>query len=136
MSQLYLSLGSNLGNRKEYIARALALLEERVGRLVRRSADFYSEPWGFESANSFLNIAVLVETELSPLEALRATQQIEREVGRRQKSSSGYADRVIDIDLLHYDTIVINTPELTLPHPHIEARDFVRIPLAEIFTSA
>ncbi len=129
----YLSIGTNLGNKQANIERAVVLINERVGKVVRRSSDFISEPWGFVSENTFLNIAVAVETELQPLELLAATQRIERIMGRTHKSVNGhYADRIIDIDILLYGNEKINLPELQIPHPHIEERDFVRIPLQEI----
>lgn len=129
----YLSIGTNLGNKQANIERAVVLINERVGKVVRRSSDFVSEPWGFVSANTFLNIVVAVETEQLPLELLASTQRIERIMGRTHKSVNGhYADRIIDIDILLYGDEVINLPELKIPHPHIEERDFVRIPLWEI----
>ena len=129
----YLSIGTNLGNKQANIERAVVLINERVGKVVRRSSDFVSEPWGFVSANMFLNIVVAVETEQLPLELLVATQRIERIMGRTHKSVDGhYADRIIDIDILLYGNEMVNLPELKIPHPHIEERDFVRIPLWEI----
>lgn len=130
---VYLSIGTNLGNRVANVEHALDLINGQVGRIVRRSSDFISEPWGFVSENTFLNIAVAVETELQPLELLAATQRIERIMGRTHKSVNGhYSDRIIDIDILLYGNEKINLPELQIPHPHIEERDFVRIPLQEI----
>ena len=129
----YLSIGTNLGDRTANVERALALINEQVGTVVRRSSDFVSKPWGFVSANMFLNIVVAVETEQLPPELLASTQRIERIMGRTHKSVGGhYADRIIDIDILLYGDEVINLPELKIPHPHIEERDFVRIPLREI----
>ena len=134
---LYLSLGSNLGDRAENLRRAIALIGERVGKVQRVSSFIETEPWGFQSEHPFLNAACLVLTTLSPLECLDATQQIERELGRRPKSSGGiYHDRPIDIDLLMYDALQLSTPRLTLPHPHMHERDFVMIPLREILPIA
>ena len=131
----YLSLGSNLPPRETYIDAACRHIEERVGPILLRSSDYYSEPWGFTSPNPFLNIALKVETELQPQELLHATQQIERELGREKKPH--YADRTIDIDILLYLTqnghsVQMQTIELTLPHPLMQQRDFVMIPLLEI----
>ena len=115
------------------LRRAIALIGERVGKVQRVSSFIETEPWGFQSEHPFLNAACLVLTTLSPLECLDATQQIERELGRRTKSSGGiYHDRPIDIDLLMYDDLQLSTPRLTLPHPHMHERDFVMIPLREI----
>ncbi len=134
---LYLSLGSNLGDRAENLRRAIVLIGERVGKVQRVSSFIETEPWGFQSEHPFLNAACLVLTTLSPLECLDATQQIERELGRRTKSSGGiYHDRPIDIDLLMYDDLQLSTPRLTLPHPHMHERDFVMIPLREILPTA
>ena len=133
---LYLSLGSNLGDREDMLRRAIALIEERVGAVQRVSSFIETEPWGFESANPFLNAAVMVKTTLSPIECLDATQQIERELGRKKKSKGGiYHDRPIDIDLLLYGDLKLSTPRLTIPHPHMYERDFVMIPLREIMPS-
>ena len=134
--KLYLSLGSNLGDRAENLRRAIALIDERVGTVQRVSSFIETEPWGFQSEHPFLNAACLVLTTLSPEECLEATQQIERELGRKKKSRNGiYHDRPIDIDLLMYDDLKLSTPRLTLPHPRMQERDFVMIPLREIMAS-
>ena len=134
--ELYLSLGSNLGDRAEMLRRAIMLIGERIGAVQRVSSFIETEPWGFESANPFLNAAVMVQTTLTPLQCLRETQQIERELGRKKKSKDGiYHDRPIDIDLLLYGDQTISTPRLTIPHPHMFERDFVMIPLREILPS-
>ena len=134
--KLYLSLGSNLGDRAENLNRAIALIGERVGEVQRVSSFIETEPWGFKSKHPFLNAACLVLTTLSPMECLDATQQIERELGRKKKSKNGkYHDRPIDIDLLMYGNLTLSTPRLTLPHPRMKERDFVMIPLREILPS-
>ena len=131
-----MSLGSNLGDREDMLRRAIALIEERVGAVQRVSSFIETEPWGFESEHPFLNAAVMVKTTLSPIECLDATQQIERELGRKKKSKGGiYHDRPIDIDLLLYGDLKLSTPRLTIPHPHMYERDFVMIPLREILPS-
>lgn len=131
--QLYIGLGSNMGDRKALIMEALRLVGLQVGWVERTSSFIETEPWGFESANKFLNAAALVITRLSPQECLERTQHIERMLGRTQKSTDGqYHDRPIDIDLLMYDNLILQEKELTLPHPKIEEREFVRIPLGEI----
>lgn len=132
-SSLYLSLGSNLGDREDTLHRAIALINERVGAVQLVSSFIETEPWGFESENRFLNAAVKVQTTFSPMECLRRTQQIERELGRKSKSRNGnYHDRPIDIDLLLYGDLTLSTPRLTIPHPRMLERDFVMIPLREI----
>ena len=133
MHKLYIGLGSNLGNREELLHRAIELINERIGSVKRTSSFIETEPWGFQSDNAFLNAACMVETSLTPLQCLSETQQIERLLGRNSKSTNGeYHDRTIDLDLLMYDDLEMNTPELTLPHPHMQERNFVMIPLREI----
>ena len=133
MHKLYISLGSNLGNKEEKLHRAIELINERIGSVLRTSSFIETEPWGFQSENTFLNAACLVETELTPMQCLRETQKIERLLGRTQKSTDGkYHDRPIDLDLLLYDDLQVNEEDLILPHPHMQERDFVMIPLREI----
>lgn len=131
--RLYIGLGSNLGDRSALLDEALRLIDERVGHVVRVSSYYETEPWGFQSDNIFLNAAALVITTLSPQHCLKETQHIERQLGRVDKTVDGaFQDRPIDIDLLMYDDLKVNEPDLTLPHPHIEEREFVQIPLQEI----
>lgn len=130
---LYFSLGTNLGDKEENLHLAVQRIEERIGKVISLSAFYATAPWGFSSENAFLNAALCVETQLSPLEILKITQEIEREMGRTYKSVNGiYSDRVIDIDLLLYDDLILDTPELKLPHPLMHERDFVMRPLVEI----
>ena len=131
--KVYFSLGSNLGDKAGNIREAINRIGELIGEVDRQSTLLITEPWGFESDNSFVNAAVRCITTLSPFEILHLTQDIERAMGRTVKSSHGqYHDRIIDIDILMYDDIHITTPELTLPHPLMKERDFVMIPLSEI----
>ena len=129
----YLSLGSNLGDRHATMQSAILLLGKQAGTVDRVSSAIETEPWGFESANKFLNMCVRITTTLSPEQLLATTKDIELQLGRTTKSVNGqYHDRPIDIDILTYDDLRINTPSLTLPHPHMHERDFVMIPLCEI----
>lgn len=132
MAIAYLALGTNIGNKRRNMITAAALLAERVGDVLALSGFYETEPWGFQSENTFLNAALQLDTSLSPLELLKATQEIEIEMGRTQKSNGAYHDRIIDIDILLYDNLVQQTPELTLPHPLMHERLFVMEPLAEI----
>ena len=139
MHIVYLSLGTNLGDKEQNLLSAIQEIERRIGPVRAQSAFLATEPWGFESENTFLNAAVRVETKLSPNALLRETQQIERDMGRTEKSTVNrqlstvtYHDRIIDIDILLYDGLHINTKKLTIPHPHMYERDFVLIPLKEI----
>ena len=145
--QVYLGLGSNLGDREENIRKAVSLIQERVGTVVRQSSLIETEPWGFESANRFLNGVVLCETSLTPWQVLRTTQRIERELGKSKAHATRreypspltshpsppvFHDRPIDIDILLYDDLVVDEPDLRIPHPLMHERDFVMIPLREI----
>lgn len=133
MHTVYLSLGTNLGDKEANINRAIEKINDSVGTVLRTSSFIETEPWGFNSSNTFLNAALCVETDLSPEQLLNATQLIEREMGRTHKSVNRvYHDRLIDIDILLYDDITISTPALTIPHPLMQERDFVMIPLREI----
>ena len=159
MHKVYLGLGSNLGNRQQNIEDAVRLVQERVGQIVRQSSLMESEPWGFESCHNFLNAVVLCQTTKTPHEVLTLTQQIERDLGRKKKSTRlpveksirlpvekstrltvsqklsdrQYADRPIDIDILLYDDLTVDEPDLKIPHPLMHKRDFVMKPLREIY---
>lgn len=142
MHHVTLSLGSNLGSRRENLQRAILALQERVGSVVGCSAFLTTEPWGFESEHPFLNAAVRLATALTPRQLLLVTQEIERELGRTAKSSDGiYHDRVIDIDILTYDDVELDetflhegrTLTLHIPHPLMKERDFVMVPLRQIW---
>lgn len=134
----FLSLGSNLGQREETLRNALRCLEEQIGTVTRCSSFYYSAPWGFASGHEFCNLCCTLQTAVQPLELLRRTQAIERQLGRTQKSVQGhYTDRTIDIDIINAfgdngEEVTCNTAELTIPHPLWQQRDFVRIPLNEI----
>ena len=146
LHRVYLGLGSNLGDREEHFRKAVALIGEKVGLVIRQSSLIETEPWGFESENRFLNGVILVETSLTPRQLLKATQKIERELGKRRKHAtrrsplnsqfsilnSQFKDRPIDIDILLYDDLTVDEPDLKIPHPLMHERDFVMIPLNEI----
>ena len=133
MYQVYLSLGTNLGNRKRNIREAIDKIGEQIGVVKRQSALYETKPWGYSSPNDFINACVLVLTPMAPRQVLEAAQRIEREMGRTLKSVDGeYHDRIIDIDILMIDDLVINEPDLHVPHPLMEERDFVMTPLKEI----
>ena len=133
MTTVHLGLGTNIGNRKENLTRAIEALSLALGHYTALSSFIETAPWGFDSENAFLNCAVAFETELVPQELLGTTESIERELGRTTKSNGGvYHDRVIDIDILLYGSEIVETPRLTIPHPLMHLRDFVLEPLAEI----
>lgn len=133
MAEVYVSLGTNLGDKDNNLRTAVRLMQERIGKVISLSSFYETAPWGFQSEHSFLNAAAYIETRLSPEQLLLVTQQIERELGRTQKSSgNAYKDRLIDIDLLMYDDLQIHADQLVLPHPLMTERRFVLEPLAEI----
>ena len=161
MHEVYLSLGSNLGDREQQLKQAIRFIDERIGEVVRQSSFIETEPWGFQSDHRFLNAAICCLTDKTPREVLQLTQQIERDLGktkahatRRAPQSSAlsphpssitphpsalspqpsYYDRPIDIDILLYDDWKVSEPDLKIPHPLMHQRDFVMIPLKEIMT--
>ena len=161
MHEVYLSLGSNLGDREQQLKQAIRFIDERIGEVVRQSSFIETEPWGFQSDHRFLNAAICCLTDKTPREVLQLTQQIERDLGktkahatRRAPQSSSitpqpsslspqpsalspqpsYYDRPIDIDILLYDDWKVSEPDLKIPHPLMHQRDFVMIPLKEIMT--
>lgn len=129
----YLSLGTNLGNKKDNLCEAMKLIKSQIGSIISQSDFYTSSPWGFNSENTFLNNVVAIHTTLAPQVLLDVTQQIERTLGRTNKSMNGqYSDRLIDIDILLYDQQVIQTSTLIVPHPLMHRRLFVLEPLCEI----
>lgn len=134
----YLSLGANLGEREQTLRQALQMLEQQVGPVRRCSSFFYSTPWGFQSEHEFCNLCCAVETMKAPIDVLHLTQTIEHALGRQHKSKDGvYTDRTIDIDLIRVfeedgSEVLTDSPELTLPHPLWQQREFVKLPLQEI----
>lgn len=133
MYKVYLSLGTNLGNRKRNIREAIDKIGEQIGVVKRQSALYETEPWGYSSPNHYINACVMVLTAMAPRQVLEATQRIEQEMGRILKSVNGeYHDRIIDIDILMIDDLVIDEPDFKIPHPLMEERDFVMKPLKEI----
>ena len=133
MKRLFLSLGTNLGDKKENLMRTIEKLSSALGTPAAVSSIIETEPWGFTSANSFFNCVAAFDTPLSPTEILHITQETEREMGRTAKSVNGeYKDRIIDIDILLYGDETINTENLTIPHPLMHKRLFVLEPLAQI----
>ena len=133
MSTVYLGLGTNLGDKEVQLRTAVNEIEKRIGRIMILSAFYTTIPWGFTSEHTFLNAACAVETSLNPYELLSVTQDIEKNLGRKHKSvKHHYADRLIDIDILFFDQIIIHEADLQIPHPLLTKRDFVLKPLVEI----
>jgi len=132
MALVYFSLGSNLGRKEDTIRLAVIEIKKQIGLLKALSAFYESEPWGFDSPNSFINACAAVETTLSPQACLECIGKIERNLGRVKNHSKGYLDREIDIDILFYDQKVIQEENLMVPHPLLHQRLFVLNPLTEI----
>lgn len=131
--KVYLGLGSNLGDKKSNIDYAIRKIDDLAGRVLNVSDYYTSKPQGFESANNFVNVAIGIETKYNPHELLQILQDIEKKMGRKTKTHKAqYVDRIIDIDILLYENITINTADLTIPHPLMKERDFVMIPLQQI----
>ena len=131
MPKVYLILGGNLGDRCKYLKEARGLIEKSIGKVVCCSSCYETEPWGFVHENLFLNQAVEVETSLSPFEILNSIKVIETSLGRI-RGKERFNARTIDIDILFYDNLIINLPELIIPHPEMTNRRFVLSPLVEI----
>jgi 2-amino-4-hydroxy-6-hydroxymethyldihydropteridine diphosphokinase len=131
MSKLFLLLGGNLGNKEQVFAQTREMVENRIGTIINKSSVYETEPWGFESDDLFWNQVLLLETNLEPLEVLAEAQQIEKEMGRVRQSKQ-YASRLIDLDLLFYDGLILHAEQLELPHRRMAERRFVLEPLAEI----
>jgi 2-amino-4-hydroxy-6-hydroxymethyldihydropteridine diphosphokinase len=128
---IYLSLGSNLGDRMRNLTRARDAIRDQIGTPISLSGVYESEAWGYSSAHSFYNCCLSVCTRLEPLFVLDALLSIEESLGRIRKDE-GYADRLIDMDLLFYGDRIQEHPRLKLPHPALEKRRFVLQPLTEI----
>jgi 2-amino-4-hydroxy-6-hydroxymethyldihydropteridine diphosphokinase len=136
MATVFLGLGSNLGDKTEYLKEAREAIGESVGEIIAVSSVYENEAVGFEG-NSFCNQVIKVETELSPQNLLQKTQEIEQSMGRTEKTviengTPVYSNRIIDIDILLYDNLQIDTAILTIPHPRMFEREFVMVPLKEV----
>lgn len=131
MSKVVLLLGSNLGNRKNFLDKAIELIKSEVGLISKASSIYESEPWGFNSNNLFLNQVIIIESTYQPQTILKKLQQIEKELGKKIKSPT-YQNRTIDIDILFYDEMQMESENLKIPHPRLHLRQFTMIPLVEI----
>jgi deoxyguanosine kinase len=130
MSKVYLSIGSNKGNRSVLINKAIDEIEKKVGIIISRSSIYQSKSWGFDS-NDFYNLCLLIDTDIIPKSLLINLKKIEKSMGREDVDGS-YSDRLIDIDILFYDNITTDSEDLKIPHPKIEIRKFVLVPMLEI----
>lgn len=131
MNKVIILLGSNLGDRKYFLNKVTELIGMDVGLVLQVSSIYETEPIGFDSNNLFLNQVIIIETNYDPLALLRKLQTIEEKLGRKLNSEN-YQDRNIDIDILFYNNIQMESKELTIPHPQLHLREFTMIPLIEI----
>jgi 2-amino-4-hydroxy-6-hydroxymethyldihydropteridine diphosphokinase len=132
LHKVYIGVGTNLGDKYQNIYNAYKHIQTKIGNITSKSSIYVSEPWGFESTEIFLNSVIEIYTDLSPTDLLNKLKKIEIEVGRKKKKSNQYESRIIDLDIILYNNLVMKTEELTIPHPFFEQRDFVYIPLIEI----
>jgi 2-amino-4-hydroxy-6-hydroxymethyldihydropteridine diphosphokinase len=133
MAEAFVALGGNVGDVRSTFRRAIALLCDRTAvRLTARSSDYRTPPWGVADQPPFVNAVIGITTSLSPHELLARAEQCERALGRDRSHERHWGPRSIDIDLLAYDNLVLSSPDLVLPHPHLFERAFVLVPLAEI----
>ena len=133
MTRCYILFGSNQGDKNQLLEQACALINIRCGMLVERSSLYSSEPWGFEAEEWFLNVLIVVETELEPDALMDRLMEIEKELGRvRHPEAKGYTLRTVDLDILYYGDYVIRTEKVTAPHPRLQDRRFALMPLCEL----
>jgi 2-amino-4-hydroxy-6-hydroxymethyldihydropteridine diphosphokinase len=133
MPEALVALGGNLGDVRHTLDRAVAAFcDGKEVRLLARSSDYRTPPWGVEDQPPFVNLAIAVETGLTPHALLARAQAVERALGRERATERRWGPRPIDMDLIAYDDVALDTPDLTLPHPRLFERAFVLVPLAEI----
>ena len=133
MPEALVALGGNLGDVRDTLDRAIAAFcDGNDVRLLARSSDYRTPPWGVADQPPFVNLAVAVETSLTPQELLARAQAVELALGRERGKERRWGPRPVDIDLIAYDDLALDTPDLTLPHPRLFERAFVLVPLAEI----
>jgi 2-amino-4-hydroxy-6-hydroxymethyldihydropteridine diphosphokinase len=130
MNNIYLHLGSNMGDKQDNIAKAILAIGKRIGKIVTKSSLYETEAWGIKEQESFINQAIQINSDLSPKEMLTKCLAIETEMGRQRKEKWG--PRIIDIDILFFGTKKINDKDLVIPHPEIKNRNFVLVPMMEI----
>jgi len=133
MEKCYILFGSNMGDKDEIFAQACLYINNRCGRVVKTSAAYESEPWGFEAKEWFLNRLIIVETELEPEAMMQQLLGIEAELGRvRHPEVEGYSSRTVDLDILYFGSHIVLTDNLTIPHPRLHLRRFALLPLCEL----
>jgi len=132
MKTVSLLFGGNIGETKVVFEKASQLLQQKIGSISARSSIYRSKAWGYESKNDFLNQLFFFETRLSAEMILEICLEAEQILGRQRNSGQGYSDRIIDIDILYLEDLIIETEDLTIPHPKLQERLFALLPLNEI----
>lgn len=133
MAIVYLSLGSNLGDRLGYLQQAASIIGAMDDVSIIATSSFYeSEPWQMNTENWFVNAIIQISTSIPPDKLLEECQRIETQLGRKRNNSNGYTDRTIDIDILFYDNMILNTDNLIIPHSFFHRRAFLLVPMLEI----
>lgn len=130
-TDIYISLGTNLGNKLNHLSAASAMIEKHCGWIEQKSSIYESPPWGYASFNNYLNQVIKIQTDLQPVELLEVLLKIEKEMGRT-RTKNNYEDRPIDLDIIYYGDQIINSTKLTIPHPQVYHRNFILVPLNEI----
>jgi len=137
MAKAFLGLGGNVGDSRATLNRAVSMLNDGPDtKLLARSSDYQTPPWGVENQAPFVNLCLAVETTLTPHRLLKRIHEVERELGRNRVVETRWGPRTCDIDILAYDDVTLNEPDLVLPHPRMFERGFVLMPLAEIAPNA
>lgn len=131
MHQVFLGTGGNIGNKHDNFDKVFTFIKNELGAIIKSSSIYETSPWGFQAEENFWNQVLWIETLLSPLDVLKRIAKIEAEFGRK-RTGEGYTSREMDIDILYFDDEIIETKNLTIPHPLLHKRLFVLVPLAEI----
>jgi 2-amino-4-hydroxy-6-hydroxymethyldihydropteridine diphosphokinase len=131
MHQVFLGIGGNLGNKHNNLTKILLLIENELGAIRKKSSVYETPPWGFQAEEDFWNMVIQIETRLNPEKLLHKAKNIEQEFGRKIQTEN-YTSREMDIDILYFDDLIIENELLKIPHPQIQKRLFVLVPLVEI----
>ena len=134
MNTTILLLGTNMGNRRQNLSLACELIKKKAGNILKQSSIYETEPWEFSASQWFYNMAVTIETTLLPNELIIQLKEIEVTMGRKQLPKTNYESRIIDIDILAFENIVLKTSDLEIPHPRLHLRKFTLLPMSEILS--